>query len=66
MSPIENVWAYVQTEVNKKGCKTFAEFKAEVIKTMNNLPVNMTKNLYKSMVNRLADCSAMEGDMTKY
>ena len=30
MNLIENVWSWVQAEVNKKACRTFAEFEVEV------------------------------------
>lgn len=66
LSPIENVWAYVQTEVNKKGCATFAEFQAEVKKTFKELPRSMLINLNNSIKDRLAACLAKNGDMTKY
>ena len=31
---IENVWAWVQARVDEKGCKNFAEFKAEVLQQL--------------------------------
>ena len=66
LSPIENVWAYVQGEVNKKGCKTYDEFAAQVKHTFQNLPKGMIANLYKSMKTRLQQCMQKQGGKTKY
>jgi hypothetical protein len=66
LSPIENVWAYVDAEVAQKGCKTFEEFKAAVDKTFHCLPKSMCQNLMKSMPNRLERCVALEGAKIGY
>ena len=66
LSPIENVWAYVQRQVNAEGCKTFDEFKLKVMHTFHHLPQQMINNLYRSMTSRLVDCIAVGGDKTKY
>lgn len=66
LSPIENVWAYVQGQVNSKGCKTFAEFSEQVQHTFQNLPKDMVNNLYKSMRTRLQKCMDKEGRKIKY
>ena len=66
LSPIENVWAYVQSQVNKMGCKTFEEFEAQVKHTFQNLPRSMLDKLYKSMKTRLQLCMEKKGGKTKY
>jgi transposase len=66
LSPIENVWGYVQAKVNARGCKTFHEFKQAVLSELKAVPKDMLKNLLNSMPNRLADCLQEKGGMTKY
>jgi hypothetical protein len=66
LSPIENVWGYVQGKVNARGCKTFAEFKKAVLAELKAVPKDMLKNLLNSMPNRLAECLKKKGGMTKY
>ena len=63
---IENVWAYVQHEANKAGCKTFVEFQEKVISLIQNLPKGFISNLYKSMRPRLHECIEKNGEKTRY
>ena len=37
----KNVWSWLQTEVNKKACSTFAEFEAEVQNVFRSIPRTM-------------------------
>jgi len=66
LSPIENVWGYVQREVNKAGCKTFQEFKAKVEQTFKNLSQRHLTRLFASMKDRIVECKALGGAKTKY
>ena len=66
LSPIENVWAWVQSQVNQKGCKDFDEFSAQVQETFKNIPIEMLENLFKSMKTRVKQCLEREGGKTKY
>ena len=66
LSPIENVWAYVQGKVNINGCKTFDEFKQNVLHLMQHLPKGMTMNLFRSMKSCLQECIRRGGDKTHY
>lgn len=66
LSPIENVWAHVYREVNKKGCNSFQEFKDEIDKSFQNLPKSMIDNLWKSLPKRMAECVEKQGRKTKY
>jgi hypothetical protein len=50
---IENVWAWVQAEVDKKGCGSFDEFVKAVKATIAAVPKDMIKNLYNSLPNRM-------------
>jgi transposase-like protein len=53
LSIIENVWAWVQQEVNKLGCKDFEEFKQAVAKTIAAIPQDMSMNLFNSLKARM-------------
>lgn len=66
LSPIKNVWAYVQAKVDKAGCQTFKEFKACVLKTLKEVPQRVLDNLCKSMRNRLWECKKNKGGKAKY
>jgi hypothetical protein len=66
VSPIENVWAYVQAKADKAGCLTFSEFHATVPQTLKEVPQKMLYNLYKSMKNRLLECKQKYGGKIKY
>ena len=63
---IENVWAWVQARVDEKGCKNFAEFKAEVLQQLAKVPQSMIDKLYKSMHGRLRSVVENEGGKIKY
>ena len=66
LSPIENVWAWVDRQVAKKGCKTFDEFCAEVDRTFKTVPKDMLKNLYDSVPRRLQRVLENDGASTGY
>jgi DNA-binding MurR/RpiR family transcriptional regulator len=66
LSPIENVWGYVQREVNKAGCKTFPEFKTKVEQTFKNLSQRHLTRLFASMKDRINQCLALKGAKTRY
>lgn len=66
LSPIENVWGWVDAEVAKKGCKSFDEFKQEVLKTFRSIPVEMCENLIDSIPRRLARVVETNGGKAGY
>lgn len=66
LSPIENVWAYVDREVAKKGCKTFEEFKREVDQTFTGIPKGQLKGLIASMPKRLQQVIVRDGEKASY
>ncbi len=66
LSPIENVWGWVDAQVAAKGCKTFQEFKAEVHKTFKKIPLKMLENLMDSIPRRLARVVETEGGKCGY
>ena len=66
LSPIENVWAYVDAEVARMGCKTFEDFKAAVDMTFENIPRDMCAKLIASVPKRLSRCVDRAGAKTGY
>lgn len=66
LSPIENVWAWVDAQVAKKGCQTFQQFRDEVDFTFKNIPLDMLRSLFDSMPKRLRACIEKEGAKTGY
>lgn len=66
LSPIENVWAWVDAEVAGMGCKTFEEFCKAVDKTFASVPESMLKNLFDSIPKRLKTCIAHKGHSTGF
>ena len=66
MSPIENVWGYVQARVNARGCKTFQGFKQAVHDEFKSIPTTMLVSLYRSMVGRMEKCVELEGNKIHY
>ncbi len=63
---IENVWSWVQANVDKKGCSTFDEFKQEVHDQFAAVPQSMLTHLYNSMPKRLKEVIKNGGRRTKY
>ena len=66
LSPIENVWSYVQSKVNAKGCKTFEQFRQTVLDEVKGVPKQMLVHLFSSMPKRMAKVVEMVGDKTGY
>lgn len=66
LSPIENVWAYVDAKVNALGCKTLAEYKQAIVDHLVNLPKTIITNLYNSLPKRMAKVIELGGEKTKY
>jgi hypothetical protein len=66
LSPIENLWGYVQAKVDAVGCKDFQEFKQTVVQTLANTPQSVLVNLLNSMKSRVSDCIQLGGGKTKY
>lgn len=53
LSPIENVWGWVQAEVAEQGCKTYPEFEAAVQEAFRKIPIAKLEKLMKSIPKRL-------------
>ena len=63
---IENVWSWVQAEVDKKGCSSLDEFKQAVHDTFGSVPRTMLDKLWKSMPKRLNGVVENQGHRTRY
>lgn len=66
LSPIENVWAYVDREVAKLGCKTFEEFKDAIKFKFQRVPRKMCERLFASVPERMRSCIELDGYKTPY
>ena len=66
LSPIENIWGWVDARVNKKGCNTWQEYKAAVHLAFQQVPRGMIDNLYKSMPQRMQLVMEKGGGKTGY
>jgi hypothetical protein len=66
LNPIENVWAHVQAEVNKAGCKDFDSFCAKVKEVFSKLSKKHINNLFSSMKKRLDEVVRKNGGKTRY
>jgi hypothetical protein len=63
---IENVWAWVQQQVNQQGCSGFDQFKQAVHDTIAAVPKEMIFNLYKSLKTRMELVIENQGGLTGY
>lgn len=66
LNPIENVWAWVNQKVRKRGCSSFKEFQAEVLNTLQNIPKAFITNLYASMPRRISKVLEQKGGKIGY
>jgi hypothetical protein len=63
---IENVWAWVQREVDKTGCQSFGDFHQTVVETLTKVPDTMVANLFASMKERVKLVIEKGGGFTGY
>lgn len=66
LNPIENLWAWVEANVNALGCETFEEFSQAVIDQLASVPKKLLVNLVTSMPRRMAKVIELGGDRTTY
>ena len=66
LSPIENVWGYVQQKVDALGCSSYEQFRAAVHEQFAAVPAAYLRTLYNSIPKRLQLVVEMEGDRTGY
>jgi transposase len=66
LSPIENLWGYIQVKVNARGYKSFAQYKKGVLAELKAVPKQMLRNLFNSMTTRMDDCIRAKGGKTAH
>ena len=66
LSPIENVWGWVQGKVHAMACKNFDSFKKAVLDVCQSVPKAMLARLVDSVHGRLAEVMASGGDRTRH
>ena len=68
LNPIEEVWAYLKSRLNKlpKKIANLEDLHTAVTKIWNELSVSYIKKLYTSMPRRIKRCIANRGFPTKY
>jgi hypothetical protein len=66
LSPIENVWGWVDAKVAAQGCKTLDEFKDAVAQTFKTIPIDMLRSLFDSIPRRLRLVINKQGDKCGY
>lgn len=66
LNPIENLWAWVEAEVDALGCQTFDQFKLAVLDQLAAVPKSLLESLISSMPRRMAKVIELGGERTKY
>ena len=66
LSPIENIWAVVQAQVNAKGYKTFDQFQKGVLLALKSVPTSCLEAMYAGMRGRLEATIAGGGKKLKH
>ena len=66
LSPIENMWAHVQAEVNKAGCKTLPEFVKAIEQAIDGVHHSWCAAAFMGMRQRLEDKLSLGGGKTKH
>lgn len=67
LSPIENAWAILERELNKKSIKSFDDFKSIIMKTWYEcMTIPLCQRLIESMPKRLEGVHMNGGGSTKY
>jgi transposase len=66
LNPIENIWAYVQAQVEDTVCNSFQEFQEAVKHELRTVPQDLIDKLYGSMEDRLRLVISRGGGKTGY
>jgi len=66
LNPIENIWALMKDAVNQKNLSNIVEMKREVVQFWDTLTHETLTSLVESMPNRISECIARHGGLTKY
>jgi hypothetical protein len=63
---IENLWGYVQSKLDRSGCKTFARFQTKLSQLLSTVPEQWLVRAYTGMPQRIKDTISLGGDKTKH
>jgi hypothetical protein len=66
LSLIENLWAHLDAKMDSLGLKTFAEYKAALVREAKAVPKEYCQRLFAGMQKRLRSCIGEGGQMTKH
>lgn len=66
LSPIENMWAWVDRKVQAAGCKTFAAFIQKLQELTSSVPKEWCEAAFMGMRQRLIDTTRLVGGKTKH
>lgn len=66
LNPIEHVWMFMKTQVNKIPCKNLSELKEKIKTVWNNIPKEFVQKLINGMYKRSYAVFKAKGRHTKY
>jgi hypothetical protein len=66
LSPIENLWAHLQRQLDKAGCKHFKSWLATLKKLATSVGAEWLEHAYAGMPGRIQDVIAKGGDKTNH
>ena len=66
LNPIENLWGWMEAEVDSLGCKSFNAYSEAVLRQLATAPRTLLRSLVNSMPRRMAEVIRLKGGKTKY
>ena len=66
LSPIQNMWVWMEARVDKMCCKTFTGFQAAVLNAIEHVQKSVCASLVNSMASRLKKVITVGGDKIRY
>ena len=66
LNPIEKVWAWAKAKVEALGLKTFEEYQAAVLDTVQSVPTKMLRRCCKTYSQRLKEVIKSGGGTIKH
>ncbi len=66
LNPIENLWSWLDMQISKHEPRNEEQLIEIVTNQLNNVPIDICKNLFKSMPNRIKECIKNNGGITSY
>ncbi len=66
LNPIENLWSWLDMRIAKHEPRNTEQLIAIVTNELNNVPIEICQNLFKSMPNRINECLKNNGGPTRY